>query len=78
MTTYLVKERRVDDALLTREGMQLESYCSGIGKVLGLWVVEGVTEGQEVFASQGIPHRQDFTMRMARYDGGVRSLLRFF
>lgn len=23
---------------------------SGIGKVLGLWVVEGVTEGQEVFA----------------------------
>jgi len=34
MTTYLVKERRVDDALLTREGMQLESYCSGIGKVL--------------------------------------------
>lgn len=51
---------------------------SGIGRVLGLWVVEGVAEGQEVFASQGIPHRQEFTMRMARYDGGVRSLLRFF
>ena len=34
MTTYLVKEGRDDDALLTREDMQLESYCSGIGKVL--------------------------------------------
>lgn len=50
---------------------------SGIGKVLGLWVVEAISEDQEVFAAQGIPHRQDFTMRMARYDGGLRSLLRF-
>ncbi|PID95846.1 MAG: phage tail protein [Alphaproteobacteria bacterium] len=50
---------------------------SGIGKVLGLWVVEAISEGQEVFAAQGIPHRQDFTMRIARYDGGLRSLLRF-
>ncbi|WP_171178673.1 phage tail protein [Ruegeria sp. HKCCD8929] len=49
---------------------------SGIGKVLGLWVIEAVTEGQEVFAAQGIPHRQDFSMRMARYDGGLRSFLR--
>ena len=50
---------------------------SGIGRVLGVWVVEGITEGQEVFAAQGIPHRQDFTMRLARYDGGIRTLLRF-
>jgi len=51
---------------------------SGIGKVLGLWVIEGISEGQEVFAAQGVPQRQDFTMRMARYDGGLRSPLRFF
>ena len=50
---------------------------SGVGRVLGLWVVEAISEGQEVFAKQGIPHRQDFTMRMARYDGGLRSLLQF-
>ncbi|AVO37404.1 phage tail protein [Pukyongiella litopenaei] len=50
---------------------------SGLGRVLGLWVVEAISEGQEVFAAQGIPHRQDFTMRMARYDGGLRTLLRF-
>jgi Phage protein U len=48
---------------------------SGVGRVLGLWVVEAISEGQEVFASQGVPHRQDFTMRIARYDGGLRSLL---
>ena len=34
MTTYLVKESGVDEALFTRENMQLESYCSVIGKVL--------------------------------------------
>jgi len=50
---------------------------TGSGRVLGLWVVEAITEGQQVFAKRGIPRRQDFTMRMARYDGGLRSILRF-
>lgn len=34
MVTYLVKAGRSRDRLFTREGMQLEAYCSGIGKVL--------------------------------------------
>lgn len=51
---------------------------SGLGSVLGLWVVESISEGQEVFAARGIPHRQTFTMRTARYDGGLRSLLQIF
>ncbi|MEH6756691.1 MAG: IclR family transcriptional regulator [Parasphingorhabdus sp.] len=34
MVTYLVKEGRGNDQLFTREGMQLEAYCTGIGKVL--------------------------------------------
>lgn len=50
---------------------------SGLGQVLGLWVIEGITEGQEVFAANGVPRRQDFTMRVSRYDGGIKSLLRF-
>jgi len=50
---------------------------TGAGRVLGLWVVEAITEGQQVFAKRGIPLRQDFTMRIARYDGGLRSILRF-
>ena len=33
MVTYLVKAAGVTD-VLTQEGMQLEAYCSGIGKVL--------------------------------------------
>ncbi|WP_299084345.1 phage tail protein [uncultured Ruegeria sp.] len=67
------------DRMRTQASLGLPlTLVSGIGKVLGLWVVEGISEGQEVFASQGVPHRQDFTMRMARYDSGLRSLLRFF
>lgn len=50
---------------------------SGTGRILGLWVVEAISEGQEVFAKQGVPLRQEFTMRIARYDGGLRSILRF-
>lgn len=49
---------------------------SGTGRVLGLWVVEGVTEGQEIFATQGKPRRQKFNIRLARYDGGLKSILR--
>lgn len=34
MVTYLVKAGQSADALFTKVGMQLEAYCSGIGKVL--------------------------------------------
>jgi IclR family transcriptional regulator, acetate operon repressor len=34
MVTYLVKAGKSSDALFTKVGMQLEAYCSGIGKVL--------------------------------------------
>src|SRR3546814_4531438 len=33
MVTYLIKEGSEPD-VFTREGIQLEAYCSGIGKVL--------------------------------------------
>lgn len=34
MVTYLVKESGGTDDVFTKEGMQLEAYCSAIGKVL--------------------------------------------
>ncbi|MCF8710076.1 IclR family transcriptional regulator [Rhizorhapis sp. SPR117] len=34
MVTYIVKVPSTEDSLLTREGMQLEAYCSAIGKAL--------------------------------------------
>ncbi|WP_070157256.1 IclR family transcriptional regulator [Sphingobium phenoxybenzoativorans] len=34
MVTYLIKEAPEGSDLFTREGMQLEGYCTGIGKVL--------------------------------------------
>lgn len=34
MVTYLVKEGTDETGLFTREGMQLEAYCSAIGKIL--------------------------------------------
>lgn len=34
MVTYLVKERGTDSSLFTAEKMQLEAYCSAVGKVL--------------------------------------------
>ncbi|CDX33129.1 Putative transcriptional regulator (modular protein) [Mesorhizobium sp. SOD10] len=34
MVTYLIKEGSTRTAIFTREAMQLEAYCSGVGKVL--------------------------------------------
>lgn len=34
MVTYLVREGGAEGAVFTREGMQLEAYCSAVGKVL--------------------------------------------
>jgi len=50
---------------------------TGAGKVLGLWVVETITEGQTIFERRGKPLKQEFTIRMSRYDGGLRSILPF-
>lgn len=50
---------------------------SGAGRVLGLWVCTAVSETQEVFWANGAPRRVDFSMSVARYDGGLRSILPF-
>ena len=44
MVTYLVKAGGDDDVLFTREGMQLEAYCSGIGKMLLACLAEPARE----------------------------------
>lgn len=45
MVTYLAKEARGSAAAFTREGMQLEAYCSGVGKVLLAHLPEPDREG---------------------------------
>jgi phage tail protein len=50
---------------------------SGRGRVLGLWVIESVSEGQQVFARDGVEKRQEFQLKVRRFDGGLRSLLPF-
>jgi len=50
---------------------------SGGGGVFGLWVIVAVREGQRIFAGGGTPRRQDFEIRLKRFDGGLRGLLPF-
>jgi phage protein U len=50
---------------------------SGRGRVFGLWVIEGVRESQAVFRGEGEARRQEFDLRLRRYDGGLRALLPF-
>lgn len=49
----------------------------GRGKVWGLWVVEEITEKQEIFEKHGAPKRIEFDLKLSRYDGGLRALLPF-
>lgn len=44
---------------------------SGLGDIMGLWVIEAVEEGQGVFAALGIPRRQEFTLRIRKYSDGI-------
>lgn len=68
---------QVDKMRLTASlGLPLP-LIAGTGKVLGIWVIERVSEGQRTFADRGAPLRQDFTINVRRYDGGLRSLLPF-
>lgn len=50
MVTYLVKQSAGPDQLFTREGMQLEAYCSGLGKVL---LAYSTAEYREAYLSEG-------------------------
>lgn len=40
---------------------------SGLGMVLGYWVIDRVEEGQSVFAVAGVPRRQEFTVSLRRF-----------
>jgi len=42
---------------------------SGLGAVLGRWVIEKIDEKQTVFASAGVPRKQEFTLSLRRYTG---------
>ena len=50
---------------LAREGKPLR-LITGAGDVLGLWVIESITEGQSAFKPDGTFRRQEFavTLRM--------------
>jgi phage protein U len=50
---------------------------AGTGRILGVWVVESVREGQRTFTHHGAPLWQEFGISIRRYDGGLRSLLPF-
>lgn len=47
-----------------------QTLISGLGSVMGRWIIEGVEEGQDVFAAAGMPRRQSFNVRLKKFDDG--------
>lgn len=45
MVTYLIKECAADTGLFTAENMQLEAYCTGVGKILLAAMTEAELDG---------------------------------
>ncbi|GHE88215.1 tail assembly protein [Aliiroseovarius zhejiangensis] len=60
---------QVDMLRRMAEARKPYTLVAGTGAFLGVWVIESVSEGQTVFAPGGVPHKQEFRMRLARYDG---------
>ena len=50
---------------------QPQLLVSGLGAIMGRWVIERIDEGQAVFAAAGHPRRQEFTVQLRKYGGGV-------
>lgn len=40
---------------------------SGLGQIMGRWVIEAVEEKQTVFAAFGMPRKQEFTLQLKRF-----------
>lgn len=49
---------------------QPQLLISGLGAIMGRWVIERVEEGQTVFAAAGHPRRQEFTVQLRKYANG--------
>lgn len=41
---------------------------SGTGSMLGRWVIESIDEGQMVFAAEGRPRKQEFTLQLRKFE----------
>lgn len=52
---------------LAAEG-QPQFLISGLGQIMGRWVIERVEEGQTTFAAAGHPRKQEFTVQLRRFD----------
>lgn len=50
---------------------QPQLLVSGLGAVMGRWVILGIEEGQSVFAAAGRPRKQEFTVNLRKYDDGA-------
>lgn len=44
-----------------------QQLIDGTGNVIGPFVITSITEVQTVFASEGVPLKQEFTMELAQY-----------
>ena len=47
----------------------------GTGRLLGLWVIESLSDNRTVFFQDGAARRIDFTIKLKRIDDGRSDLL---
>ena len=58
---------QINDLRALAETGQPQLLVSGIGKILGYWVINSISEGQTKFAAFGVPRRQEFTINIRKY-----------
>lgn len=56
--------------LIAGNGLPLV-LVSGLGRILGRWVIDKIDEKQSVFASAGVPRKIEFTLSLRRFSAGV-------
>lgn len=71
LTAYRGGTGQVDRLRAIANQGRPQLLITGLGAVLGMWVIEKVEEGQGVFAAAGIPRKQEFTVTLRKYGNGI-------
>lgn len=62
---------QIDNMRLIAGNGQPLIMVSGLGRILGRWVIDQIDEKQSVFASAGMPRKIEFTLSLRRYSAGL-------
>jgi phage tail protein len=58
---------QLDDMRALADEGQPQTLVSGLGDIMGEWVIESIQEDASIFAQRGVARKQEFTLQIKQY-----------